>query len=90
MHSGLGDAILFIPAGTLDDARAVAPDVHCHTENRHPWLALPADVPVYAADYDSAVVWTAPVAARIRDALASGPPGATSGPELRSTGRGPS
>jgi hypothetical protein len=68
-HSMLGDAIALISAGTLDDGERLSPDVHCFTATKHPWIALPADVPAFAGDYDSAKVWSEEAAARIASAM---------------------
>ena len=49
----------FVRAGTLDDAAALAPDVHIYTRTKLPWVALPADVPAFEAYYDSSKLWPA-------------------------------
>jgi len=49
----------FVRAGTLDDAAALAPDVHIYTRTKLPWVALPAGVPAFEAYYDSSKLWPA-------------------------------
>lgn len=67
-HPELGDRIAFIAAGTLDAAERIAPDVHCFTASKHPWIALPLSVPAFEAGYDADAVW--PDAAKDRVAAA--------------------
>ena len=65
-YSGPGDT-LFVRAGTLDDPRAVRPDVHIFTRTKHAWLELPGDVPAFEAFYDLKSVWPAESRKRLRE-----------------------
>jgi hypothetical protein len=60
-----GDA-LFVRAGTLDDAKAVRPDVHIFTRSKLPWVQLPKGVPAFKTFYKIADVWPAESRARLR------------------------
>jgi hypothetical protein len=57
-YGGLA-TVRFVRVGTLDDPRALAPDVHIYTRSKQPWLALPAGVPAFEAYYDAGAVWPA-------------------------------
>lgn len=46
-HSDFGDGFCFVRAGTLDFSREVQPTAHFFTITKHPWIALPGDVPAY-------------------------------------------
>jgi hypothetical protein len=52
-----GDAMRFVRVGSLDEPDRLAPDAHIHTVSKHPWVALPADVPAFSASYDAAKIW---------------------------------
>lgn len=56
-HPAPGDA-LFVRAGTLDDPRAVTPDVHIFTRSKLPWLALPKGTPAFESFYRIDGVWS--------------------------------
>jgi hypothetical protein len=58
-----GDA-LFVRAGTLDNPKAVKPDVHIFTRSKVPWLSLPEDVPEFKSIYKIEEFW--PVASKER------------------------
>lgn len=60
----------FVRAGTLDDPRAVEPDVHIYTRSKLPWVALPESVPRFEAYYDTKALWPAASLERLRAALA--------------------
>ncbi|HZH05468.1 MAG TPA: GFA family protein [Lautropia sp.] len=42
-HPMFGDRILFLRAGTLDEAERLEPDAHFFVRSKHPWIVLPAD-----------------------------------------------
>jgi hypothetical protein len=65
-----GPAILFVRGGTLDDPRAVEPDVHIYTRSKVDWLVLPGRTPAFEAVYDLDEVWPAPSLERFRAAIA--------------------
>jgi hypothetical protein len=58
-HYGGRPALAFVRVGTLDDPRALPPDVHIYVRSKLPWIALPADVPAFSAYYDSKKLWPA-------------------------------
>jgi hypothetical protein len=62
-HAVPGDT-LFVRAGTLDDAAAIAPDVHIFTRSKLAWLELPRGALAFDAFYDVNEVW--PAASRER------------------------
>ena len=64
-YGGLA-TIRFVRVGTLDDPRAVAPDVHIYVRSKQPWVALPEGVPAFDAYYDSRKMWPAESLARRR------------------------
>lgn len=65
-HPELGKRIRIINAGTLDQAEALSPDVHCRTESKHPWITIPKGAHSYEQDYDSDVVWSDDAKNRIK------------------------
>lgn len=68
-HPELGDRTAFVAAGTLDAGERLAPDVHCFTASKHPWVALPPGVPAFAAGHDAEAAW--PPEAKLRVAAAT-------------------
>jgi hypothetical protein len=64
-YGGLA-ALRFVRVGTLDDPRALAPDVHIYVRSKQPWIQLPAGVPAFDAYYDSKALWPADSLARRR------------------------
>ena len=56
--------VLFVRAGTLDDPRAVAPDVHVFTRSKLPWVTLPEGAPAFHVYYDTEKLWPAESLAR--------------------------
>jgi len=69
-YAGSGDALRFVRAGTLDEARRVAPDIHIYTSTKHEWVILPPDVPAVAEYYDRKQYWPEQSLARRAAALA--------------------
>jgi hypothetical protein len=59
----------FVRVGTLDDPRALAPDVHIYVRSKLPWITLPEGVPAFEAYYDSRKLWPAVSLERRRAAL---------------------
>jgi hypothetical protein len=57
-YGGLA-TLRFVRVGTLDDPRALAPNVHIYTRSKQPWVDLPAGVPAFDAYYDARTVWPA-------------------------------
>lgn len=74
------EQIRFVRVGTLDDARAVTPDVHIFVRSKVPWVTLPGEgargsstgrVPgVFDVYYDMKVEWPPESLARRQAALA--------------------
>jgi hypothetical protein len=60
-----GDA-LFVRAGTLDNPKAVKPDVHIFTRSKMPWLSLPENVPEFKSIYKLEEFWPAASKERLR------------------------
>jgi hypothetical protein len=52
-------ALRFVRVGTLDDAAALAPDVHIFTRSKLPWVRLPEAVPAFEVYYDTQKLWPA-------------------------------
>lgn len=53
------ETVRFVRVGTLDDPRALTPDVHIYTRSKQPWITLPDGVPAFEAYYDAKTVWPA-------------------------------
>jgi hypothetical protein len=51
--------VRFVRAGTLDEPRAVEPDVHIFTRSKVGWVALPRSTPSFEVYYDQQVLWPA-------------------------------
>jgi hypothetical protein len=62
-------ALWFVRGGTLDEPRAVAPDVHIFTRSKVGWVTLPGDVPAFDVYYDTAQQWPAASLTRLGAAL---------------------
>jgi hypothetical protein len=61
-HRMFGEKAVFVKAGVLSRGRA--PDVHCFTSTKQPWLPLPEGVPAYAENYDFEAVLSAEARSR--------------------------
>lgn len=46
-----------VRGGTFDDPDVVKPDAHIWVKRKHPWIALPDDVPLFDEDYDINTAW---------------------------------
>lgn len=66
---GRRPALRFVRVGTLDDASALAPDVHIFTRSKLPWVTLPPGVPAFSEYYDMPTLWPAASLARRRAIL---------------------
>jgi hypothetical protein len=51
--------VLFVRGGTLDDPRAVTPDVHIFARSKVPWVTIPKGAPAFDAYYDEQAFWPA-------------------------------
>ena len=63
--------ISFVRAGTLDDPRQIAPDVHIFTRSKVDWLVPPESVPAFDVYYDTNAMWPAASLERARVARAA-------------------
>jgi hypothetical protein len=68
-HPACGRGIALFPVGLMDGAERLAPDVHCFTVSRHPWVTLPPGVPAYEDNYDSGEVLDGARLARLQAAM---------------------
>ncbi len=57
---------LFVKVGTLDDPRAMEPDVHIWTRSKLPSTVLPDNVPCFDKFYDLKEFWPAESMQRLR------------------------
>jgi hypothetical protein len=55
---GRRPGVRFVRVGTLDDAHALAPDVHIFTRAKVPWVRLPEGVPAFPEFYEPKTLWT--------------------------------
>ena len=51
--------VRFVRGGTLDDPRAVTPDVHIFTRSKVDWVTLPDGVPAFNVYYETKKLWPA-------------------------------
>jgi len=51
--------VRFVRAGTLDEPRAVEPDVHIFTRSKVDWVTLPSSTPAFEVYYDQHALWPA-------------------------------
>ncbi|MGP0033513.1 MAG: GFA family protein [Solirubrobacteraceae bacterium] len=58
--------VSFVRAGTLDDPRHIAPDVHIFTRSKVDWLVLPESVPAFDVYYNTSEMWPAASLERAR------------------------
>jgi hypothetical protein len=64
--------VLFVRGGTLDEPRAVTPDVHIFTRSKVGWVELPESAPAFEVYYDSKKLWPAASLERLAAALPAG------------------
>ena len=60
---------LFVRAGTLDDPKAVTPDVHIFTRSKLPWVTLPAGARTFSSIYKIDEVWPAASRERLKKSI---------------------
>ena len=60
--------VLFVRAGTLDEPRAVTPDVHIYTKSKVGWVVLPDSAPAFDVYYDAKTLWPAESLERVKAA----------------------
>lgn len=62
----LGDELVFVRAGTLEENEKIVPDAHFFVRSKHPWITIPDGATVYEAMPDtSGPMWTGEAKARI-------------------------
>jgi hypothetical protein len=61
--------VRFVRAGTLDEPRGVAPDVHIFTRSKVGWVILLPGVPAFDVYYDMRELWPAESRHRLEAAL---------------------
>jgi hypothetical protein len=59
----------FVRVGTLDDPRAIRPDVHIYTRSKVPWVRLPEGARAFEAFYEIEKEWPAESLARRKAVL---------------------
>jgi len=65
-YHGTGPLFSYVKMGTLDDTRAIAPDVHIFTSTKQDWLRLPDGVPAFEGFYRRSAVWRPEAYARFQ------------------------
>ena len=58
--------VRFVRGGTLDEPRAIRPDVHIFTRSKVEWVTLPEDVPAVDVYYDMDKLWPAASLERVK------------------------
>ena len=58
LFGGIGDAVRFLRAGTLDDPSRTPPDVHIYTSSKQPWVTLSPEALVVEEYYVTEEVWS--------------------------------
>jgi hypothetical protein len=48
-HPELGETLAFVGVGMLDHGERLPPEAHYFTRSKHPWLALPPELPTFEA-----------------------------------------
>jgi hypothetical protein len=71
-HSSFGDNLVFVRAGTLEEADKITPTAHFFTRSKHPWVILPEGVPAFDAlpTAEDGPLWTEEAKKRIDAASA--------------------
>jgi hypothetical protein len=63
--------VRFVRGGTLDEPRAITPDVHIYTKSKVGWVSLPDSVPAFEEFYDLKSVWPGESLERVEAARAA-------------------
>ena len=58
LSGGIGHAVRFVRAGTLDDPSRTPPDVHIYTSSKQPWVTLTPDALAVDEYYITREVWS--------------------------------
>ena len=62
--------IRFVRVGTLDNPKALRPDIHIYTRDKVPWLKIPKGIPAFKVYYNPKKVWPKSRLERLKKALA--------------------
>ena len=62
-------ATYIVPGGTFDDPEVAQPGAHIWVKRKHPWIALPEDVPQFDEDYEPEGTWPHESIARLNSAI---------------------
>ena len=65
--------VRFVRGGTLDEPRAITPDVHIFTRSKVDWVRLPEGVPAFDVYYDMKTLWPPASLERLEAALRADP-----------------
>ncbi len=58
LSGGIGKAVRFVRAGTLDDPSRLPPDVHIYTSSKQPWVKLTPDDLIVDEYYVTEETWS--------------------------------
>jgi hypothetical protein len=67
-YAGMGPAVSFVRAGTLDEPDRISPDIHIYVDSKVPWVVLPDGVAAVPEYYDMKAHWPTESLARLRAA----------------------
>ncbi|WP_459614731.1 GFA family protein [Bordetella sp. 2513F-2] len=71
-HPDLGEQVALVYLGTLDPGHGLAPQAHCFTRSRQPWVRIPPDVHTAEAHYALEDCWPAESLQRLDAAMEQG------------------
>jgi len=69
MSGSVGEAIVFVRVGTLDEPSRLPPDIHIHTASKLPWVVLPPGARAVDEYYVTRDVWSPESRARLKTLL---------------------
>jgi len=69
MSGGVGEAIVFVRVGTLDEPSRLPPDIHIHTASKLPWVVLPPGARAVDEYYVTRDVWSPESRSRLKTLL---------------------
>jgi hypothetical protein len=67
-YGGKKTAMVYLRVATLDEPQRLPPQAHIYTRSKHPWIALPKDVPAFKTWYDREKLWPTESLARRAEA----------------------
>jgi hypothetical protein len=70
----IGDLVLFVRVGTLDEPDAFPPDIHIYTTSKLPWVPLDPRIPAVPEYYDAVDHWPKASLERRATLMADQPP----------------